>query len=261
MLISEYLVRALWASAAAFIGYHLAITFAAWYKLRKFPGPFLASFSYLWLAKTTASGSAWKIHEALRAQYAREGKGPFIRIAPDILMFADLDIQRYINSARSRYTRSESYNAFRLDPYRHTFFSTTDDAFHDDVKAKTSAGYTGREVPTLEADIDEQIVNMKNLIRRKYLSDGATSRPIDFATVTNYFTLDTLTKIAYGKEFGYLATDSDMNGYVKVMSDTSLIMGLCSNVPWIRHTLASDLMLKLFGPKPTDTEGVGVLMG
>ncbi len=54
-------------------------TVRAWYPLRHFPGPFLASVSNLWLARTSVSGNAMQVHMAVRARYG----GPLVRVAPD----------------------------------------------------------------------------------------------------------------------------------------------------------------------------------
>jgi hypothetical protein len=261
MAILEHLPSALWLLFGVFATYQIFTSIVAWYRLRRFPGPILASFSYLWLAQTAVSGAAWKRHMAVRERYSRGGTNPIVRVGPNVLIHDNPDIHRHINSARSRYAKADWYASMRFDPYVHTMFSTKDRALHDDVKARTAAGYSGKDVPMLEADIDSQVENLKALIRRKYLSTGQTTRPVDFARVANYFTLDSLTKIAYGNEFGYLATDSDMNGYIKLMESTSLIFALSADVPWIGSLMSSDFMLKSFGPKPTDTAGMGSMMG
>jgi hypothetical protein len=232
-------------------------TAIAWYRLRQFPGPPLASVSYLWLARAVISGKTWKIQADAIEKYG----GPLTRIGPDLLVTNDPAIVRQINSARSRYTKDWWYNSMRMDPYQHTMLSSNDDAYHDDVKARTSFGYSGREVPTLEADIEEQIENLKDLIRRKYISEGAASKPMDFAHAAQFFTLDSLSKIAYGKEFGYLAEDRDVNGYIKVMEDMAMVYQLCVDLPAFQSVMTNPTLLKLVGPKPTDKSGPGVMLG
>lgn len=240
------------------LGLYLSVTtFLAWYRLRHFRGPVLASFSYLWLARASISGKAMKIHMAARDRYG----GPLVRVAPDMLVTDDPEIHRHINGARAGYAKAEWYHAMRIDPYVHTMFSTCDTAYHDDVKARTAAGYAGRDVPSLESDVDEQIGGLKALIRRKYLSTPSSTRPIDFANAAQYFTLDSLAKIAFGREFGYLAADADFNGYIKLMEQTTAALALGADVEWIGKLLFSDFMLKLLGPKPTDHTGVGMMMG
>jgi hypothetical protein len=236
--------------------YLLSSSILAWYRLRHFKGPFLASFSYLWLAKTTLSGKSWKIYMETRDKF---GEG-LIRIGPDLLITDDAEMIRRMSAARSPYTRSAWYTSLRMDPYRHSMMSTLDIALHDDIKAKTAAGYSGREVPTLETDIDGQIADLKDLIRRKYLSTDTCTRPIDFAQAPQYFGLDSISKIAYGKEFGFLAADTDVNGYISTMEAMSLFFAFCANIPFARNIFFSPFMLKLAGPKSTDLAGPGLLM-
>jgi hypothetical protein len=249
----------IWVLVGTFVVYQLVSTFTAWYRLRHFPGPPLAAFSYLWLARVALSGKSWAVHMQARERY---GKGShLLRIAPNMLMYDDPAINRHLNSARSRYTRSDWYNPMRFDPYVHTMFSTQDTAYHDDVKAKTAAGYSGKDVPTLESDIDCQVENMKCLIRKKYLSTSEENKPMDFALVAQYFTLDSLTKIAYGEEFGFTATDSDIHGYIKLVEGAMPLFALASDVPWVGSLISSQFMLKSFGPKPTDAGGMGKMIG
>lgn len=172
-------------------------------------------------------------------------------------------VHRQINAARAGYGKGDWYEQMAFDPYVHSMFSTRDCAYHDDAKARTAAGYSGREVPSLEADLDEQVVALKRLIREKYLSpgDGCATRPCDMARLAQFFTLDSLTKVAYGDEFGFLRTDGDVHGYIKTVEDYGPLFTLFADVPWIGTIFASKLMLRLFGPKHTDPEGISKMMG
>ena len=266
----------LYSLLALLAGHYLLWTYLRWHKLRNFPGPPLASVSYLWLMRAALSGRAWQYQQDARRRYSARfhpntaGKGsstsnsgPFVRVAPDMLIHDSPSVHRQINSVRGGYTKGDWYAQMAFDPYVHSMFSTRDNAYHDDAKARTAHGYSGKEVPSLEADIDAQIVALKKLIREKYLSpaeDGET-KPCDMARLAQYFTLDSLTKVAYGEEFGFLRTDADVHGYIKTVEDYGPLFTLCADVPWIGKILASNFMLKLVGPKPTDETGVGKMMG
>lgn len=49
-----------------------------------------------------------------------------------------------------------------------------------------------KEVPILEGKIDNRVLDMVNLIERDYVNK---KKPMDFAQVAQYFTLDSLTGI------------------------------------------------------------------
>ncbi|KAI1502828.1 cytochrome P450 [Biscogniauxia marginata] len=252
---------------------------SSWYRLREFDGPPLASLSYLWMFRTSLAGE-----QAVRYRAVSDRYGALARIGPNDLLTADPDVLRRMSAARSLYPRSNWYRAMRIDPYVPVVVSMTDDAAHDRRKAQLTPGYSGRENPDIEASIDEQIASLAVLIRRKYVSssssststskskstnttvhDGAESpppllRPMDLAITTNYFTLDVITRIAYGREFGYLETDSDVFDYIKTTESITPRNTLLAEIPYLSLFAFSNTALKLFGPKPTDKEGIGQMM-
>lgn len=228
----------------------------SWHRLRHFRGPFLASFSYFWLFRAAVSGKAYKIHLAARKHY---GSG-LVRIGPDVLITDDPQILQQINGVRAGYTKDSWYAVMRLDPYVHSMISTRDVAFHDDEKSRAAAAYSGRDVPSMEQDLDGQISNLKKLIRRKYISTRGQTRPMDWGLLAQYFTVDSLTMIAYGEEFGGLATDTDVHGYMQTVEENGILFALCSDVPWMGKLFLTDVVLKLLGPKKTDVKGMGVIM-
>lgn len=233
--------------------YWIVSTLVLSYRLRKFKGPWLAKFSHAWLAWASYSGRATDYYWAARQKY----RTPLLRVGPDTLLTDDPDVVRQINTLRNGYGRSKWYEAFHLDPYFHNMFSTRDLAYHDDVKSRTAAAYSGRDVPTLEADVNEQLVRLKNLIRTKYLSTDKETRPFDFAHTSNYFALDALSTFAYGEAFGFLEQDTDVGEFLKKGRETFPFIGVVSMVPLLSSIFFSSFYLSIFGPKVTDTKGLG----
>ncbi|KAK3375532.1 cytochrome P450 [Lasiosphaeria ovina] len=218
----------------------------SWYRLRRFPGPALASFSYLWM-----------LRRAVNDKY-----GTLVRVGPNDLITDDPEVVRRMNGARSSYRRSSWYNAMKMDPYGVGLFSTADTAADDKLKAKLSFGYGGKECPHLERDIDEQLAGLVRLIRTKYIpSDDNKTLPLDVGIVVQYFTLDAITKIAYGKEFGYLAADKDIYDYIKTCEEQVPSLVVMAELPFLARIFLSPWVLKLIGPKKTDPAGMGKLLG
>lgn len=228
----------------------------SWHRLRHFRGPFLASFSYLWLFRAAVSEQAYKIHLAARKHYG----GGLVRIGPDILITNDPQILQQINGVRAGYKKADWYAVMRLDPFVNSMISTRDVAFHDDEKSRAAAAYSGRDVPSMEHDLDGQIENLKSLLRRKYVSGPHYHRPMDWGLLAQYFTVDSLTTIAYGEEFGGLATDSDVHGYMHSVEENGILFALCSDVPWMGRIALTEVVLKIFGPRKTDKKGMGLIM-
>ncbi|GKT88940.1 cytochrome P450 [Colletotrichum tofieldiae] len=173
--------------------------------------------------------------------------GPLVRIGPNDLVTDDPDIIRRMNGARSTYGRSSWYDSVKLNPYEDSMFSLRDVAAHDKLKAKCAGGYAGKENPALEDGVDSQIANAVDLIRRKYITTGDEVKPMDLGKVTQFFTLDAITKVAYGKEFGYLATDSDVYDYISTTETAIPYLQLCSEVPYLQKIIFSKLVLGTVG--------------
>lgn len=58
-------------------------TFAIWYRLRHIPGPFTASFSYLWVTKTVLRGQSLSAYTSLKKY------GSMVRIGPNYVVADD----------------------------------------------------------------------------------------------------------------------------------------------------------------------------
>lgn len=228
----------------------------SWYRLRYIPGPRLAGWTYLYIVLQYLPRKQGALYRVVNDRY-----GHLVRIGPNELLTDDPDIIRRMSAARSNYRRSNWYKSMRMNPYQDSLFSMTDTAAHDKLKAQMSFGYGGKENPTIEEGIDEQLANLHALIQRKYISTDTDFRPIDLATVIQYFTLDALTRIAYGKEFGYLETDSDVHAYIETSEAYVPIIVLFAEIPFLGRVFFSPLALKLLGPKHTDKVGIGKMIG
>ncbi|KAI0014041.1 BcABA1, cytochrome P450 monooxygenase [Xylariaceae sp. FL0662B] len=244
------LTQAFLLSLSSLITWYLASTLISWYKLRHVQGPILASFSWLWLLRVTLSGSFSWVCSDLRKKY-----GSLVRIAPNMLMTDDPEVMRKMAATQSRAWKDPWYDGTRWDPHHKFMFNLLDPESHDRVKAKISRAYSGREVEALEAGVDAQLETLLDLIRRKYLY-----KPLEFAHLTSYFTLDVITKLTLGKPMGYLSTDSDMYDLLEMERRHLPFNMAAADIPWFRSIVYSPLFLKLFGPKPTDPNGIGLFM-
>jgi hypothetical protein len=165
-----------------------------------------------------------------------------------------------MNKPRSPYTRSNWYKGMRLDPHMDNILSELDVEPHDKRRAKMAGAYAGKENPNLEKDVDEQITAFASLIRRKYISKGEILKPLDLAVHIQFFTLDVITSLAYGKAFGYLAKDEDLFDYIKIadqlVSTVATIMGV---TPVQNFLYWSGLIFKI-APNQNDPNGLGKMM-
>ncbi|ORY58096.1 cytochrome P450 [Pseudomassariella vexata] len=245
--------------ASLFTAWYIISAVTAWHRLRSVPGPFLAKFSYLWLARTAVGGRQYQINRDLGKKY-----GPLVRVGPNELSTDDPEVIRMINAVRSPYGKDPWYLAARWNPYQDNLFTLIDNNAHDKFKSRTASAYSGREteIPALEPAVDAQVLTLLNVIRNKYLfSPGnPAAKHLELSTLSCYFTMDVITKVAFGEEFGYLKSESDVYDFLEGVKNNWPFLSITVDVPWIRNFFYSPLFLKYFGPKETDEKGMGRLM-
>lgn len=227
----------------------------AWLRLRHLPGPFWASFSNLWLAWHARRGTLpWAIKEAT------DKYGPLVRVGISTVVNSNPETVTKILQPRSRFIRAPDYQAARFRPGVDNILSIRDEDAHKALKAKTSAGYTGKEVDGLEHEIEAVLGELTGLIERKYLSTASDYRPVDFTRLTQYFTLDVIMAVAFGMRSAHLTSDSDIHGYLAMSEKFMPVVAIVLVYPWICNIMESRF-LSWMGPNDTDESGMGKIMG
>jgi hypothetical protein len=92
---------------------------------------------------------------------------------------------------------------------------------------------------------------------RKNISRGSDC---DFARVAQYFTMDVITKIAYGEAFGCLQEGQDIHGYIEIIEKLVPFLAFCASYPPFWYLLNLSWVQKLVGPSLNDKTGIGKLM-
>ncbi|CAF3475917.1 unnamed protein product [Fusarium graminearum] len=235
----------------------LTTTLIAWNRLKHIPGPWVAGFTYAWAGWTEYSGKQHFSFLDLETKY-----GSLVRIGPELLATSDVEVVRRMSARKSTYRKSSWVDGVRLNPYHETMFGVRDPIEHDRIKTRLAPTYSGRDTPHLESVVDQQVNNLVSLIRRKYVSDPTSGdfRVMSLIKVASYLTLDVISKVGLGTEFGCCASDSDPYGFTKAVAEHMPLMAMTSGVPWMRNVFCSPLFLKYFGPKDTDTYGLGPLI-
>ena len=100
---------------------------------------------------------------------------------------------------------------------------------------------------------------MLSLIRSKYISTDKQIKPTDLAKKIQYFTLDVISSVGLGQEFGMLRTDSDVDDYLKSSEEGLAIanMAMALNFHWLAQ---APFIGKFIAPSPDDQNGFGRMM-
>lgn len=183
-----------------------------------------------------------------------------VRIGPNELITSDPEFIRRMSSARSQYKRSDWYSSLRTDPERENIMSELDVHIHDQRRAQMASAYAGKENPTLESDVDEQLQNLVQLIRQKYISQDAMIKPMDLARKIQYFTLDVITRLAYGEAFGYVEGDIDVYDYIKKIETLISFLASFMGLPGLIKFMDRVGLISLLAPTQEDPKGLGRMM-
>ncbi|KAE9570781.1 Cytochrome P450 monooxygenase lolP1 [Colletotrichum fructicola] len=216
---------------------------------------------------------AYSEYARLTAQY-----GKLVRIGPNDVITSDPELIRRMSAAKSTYERSSWYKATRLDPYHDMMGSVLDKSAHHSLRTRLSPGYVGKDIPGLEASIDSGIAELVDLIRLKYtsrskaanipetgekdqVSKPSDSESVDFGRLADYYAMDARSRMSFGRPIGLLQKDTDVFGLIRTSNIAIDVLQFFTDIPALQMIFTSDLVLRLLGPKPTDSSGFGKIMG
>ncbi|KAE9370992.1 cytochrome P450 [Stipitochalara longipes BDJ] len=253
---SDFVVKAVPVVLVFGLIWYIFNTVRSYLRLRHFKGPAIAGFSNAWVFSCTLRGN---LNERT-AEILKEN-GPLVRIGPNLLVTNDADLLRLMSGARSTYSRAAWYDGMRLDPRVNNVISERNDKRHNALRAKMASGYSGKENPGLEESIDGRCEDLIRLIQKKYLSSKNVLNKLDFAQISQYFTMDVLTDVAFGAPFGYLERDEDVHDYIKTIRAFMPVLELQTNHPTINYLMTSRPVQALAAPTATDRVGMGAVIG
>ena len=90
----------------------------------------------------------------------------------------------------------------------------------------------------------------------RYADRGAV---VDFGRKAQYFTLDVISDIAFGKPFGFISTDSDVYKYIETTEKTLPMVMVTTVLPFLVTLFASPLFKPAL-PSEKDVLGFGRVM-
>jgi len=96
-----------------------------------------------------------------------------------------------------------------------------------------------------------------HLIRKKYLTLGSVLKPMDFAKIAQFLTLDVITCLSLGQPFGWITEDKDMYEYIKTMEENLPVMNIFSAIPLLSAIMRIPAVQKAAIPGVKDRVGMG----
>ncbi|TFY76249.1 hypothetical protein EWM64_g7765 [Hericium alpestre] len=209
--------------------------------LRQYPGPWLAKYSDLWLARVTAQGNRSEVVHELHKQY-----GPYARIAPNHLSVSDPAALQEIYAHGSGTMKSNFYDAFVS--IQRGLFNVRDRVAHARKRKIVSHIFSQKSVLDFEPHVREYV---KMLIRQwDGLFDSAVkggSGPegegwegrdgklwLDCLPWYNYLAFDIIGDLAFGSPFGMLTACKDYAPVAKFSEKDTTVHGEIVGLPAVQ---------------------------
>lgn len=183
------------------------------YGFRKYPGPFPAALSKLWIARQAGNGNRY---EVVHDQHKKHGK--FVRIAPDHVSIADHNAITEVYGHGNGFIKTEFYDAFVS--IRRGLFNTRDRAEHTRKRKIVSHVFSMKNVNSFEPHIAAAIVELfkqwdamceKAVKFPGVDGNSAKGRAVfDILNWFNYAAFDIISQLCFGKAFGMLTSGKDI---------------------------------------------------
>lgn len=235
-------------------------TFIANHHLTDFSGPWWAAYTRLWLCKALSSAESAQLFVDTNKKY-----GSVARVGPNHLITDDPELTRRILAVGTKWRRGPWFDAIRIDPRVTNIVSERDPSIHNAMRHRMSAGYAGKDIRGLEEAVNERVSEFVSLIEKNWLSTSERTKPFDIAKRIQFFTIDTITHLCFGKPMGFVQSDSDKHNFIAtieqqlpIVQHFSVILSFNTALKWAS---AIPLLRKFVVPSSADKSGIGVIMG
>ncbi|KAK4171117.1 cytochrome P450 [Triangularia setosa] len=111
----------------------------------------------------------------------------------------------------------------------------------------------------MEQRIDARVREFVELVERKYTSTPEELKTMEFGHRAQFFTLDVATGVTFGKPFGFMEKDGDVNRYLEITEVMTPMFGVLGALPQLVYAMHAWPLNKLM-PGAGDKVGFGALM-
>ncbi|OCL10214.1 flavonoid 3',5'-hydroxylase [Glonium stellatum] len=226
------------------------IYYRFFHPLSKFPGPFWASVTRLWVAYHNIKGDECQLEYELHKKY-----GPVIRITPTLLLVSDATKLPEVYSRQANKSKHYITGSFGKTE---SLFNMQDWKQHAQFRKIAAGPYSFSNIKKMEPLVDTRIVDWLNKLDQLFVKTG---EKFDFAPWAVYMAYDIISEIGFGAPFGFVELGSDVGGLIQGFHDGLPAFGLMARLypftNWIKSTWVGE---KYLVAKPEDDSGIGTLM-
>ncbi|KAK8069788.1 hypothetical protein PG994_006404 [Apiospora phragmitis] len=211
--------------------------------LAKFPGPFWAGVTRLWLTYHNVKANECEVVQALHKKH-----GPVVRITPSLLIVSDATklptiYSRHADKSKHYITGSfgETESMFNMQDHKtHSYFR------------KIAAGpYSFSNIKRMEPLID---TNITKWINKLDILFAQTGKKCDFANWAVYMAYDVISEVGFGAPFGFI--DQETDGFHDGLVPFGIMARLYPFTNWVKSTFLGKYLVA----SPEQDSGIGTLM-
>ncbi|KAI5201748.1 hypothetical protein AUEXF2481DRAFT_694334 [Aureobasidium subglaciale EXF-2481] len=227
------------------------IVYYRWFHpLSKFPGPFWASVTRLWIAYHNLKEDEPMVAFELHKKY-----GPVIRITPTLLLVSDATKLPEIYNRQAN--KSKHYITGSFGNVE-SLFNMQDWKTHARFRKVAAGSYSFSNIKNMEPLIDLRI---NDWITKLSTSFAKTGEKVDFAPWAVYMAYDVISEVGFGAPFGFIESGSDVAGLIQGFHEGLVPFGLMARLypftNWVKSTSFGD---KHLVARPEQQSGIGTLM-
>ena len=207
-------------------------------KLKQFPGPFLARWTYLWKFWDTVTG--W--HEKPSALRLHRKYGDVVRLGPNTLSFSHPDaiqdiygVDKHLQKGKYYYVAAATVNG-RVTP---SLFSSTDVAWHDNLRRAIQPAFNLSTLVQYEPFVNSTITTFIGQLDKRFADKSGKDGVIDLPSWMHWYAFDVIGELTYGQAFGFLESASDLDNLLGRTREFLVYLQSYGQIPW-----ADDLLLK-----------------
>ncbi|KAH7025397.1 cytochrome P450 family protein [Macrophomina phaseolina] len=176
--------------------------------LSKYPGPFWASVTDLWLIE-------------LHKQY-----GSVVRLKPNKLSISCPEAFKVIYGAGNNFVKSEFYSPM-LGKRPFDLAAQRNERIHGQQRRLVAGAYTLETMKSLEPYVNTTIQVLLDKLREV----GAKGQAVDIAYLIQLFAFDVIGEVSFGKRFGYVEALSDFGIFEQIRAALASAARV-GEVPW-----------------------------
>lgn len=224
--------RSIWQLVFGFVAILIGYIATQYYKnpLRKYPGPFLAKISPLWLLYHARFGQRWLAVHTAHLQYGR-----FVVIAPNQLSIADKDAIKVVYGHSTGFLKAPFYDAFVASATR-GLFNTRDRKEHSRKRRIISHTFSQQNVLKFEKYIHEMTKVLTAQLDKICSGPAPDFAQGDILPWFNYLAFDIIGELAFGEAFGMLERGAD-NGAIETLNKRGTWSATVGTIPSLRKVM------------------------